>query len=141
MAPASVAGGLLVRLAGLELGFEFAANRPVAPLLAALAAMKHRALGQLVAAAFIAGSLQVEPITAEVSQPQGFLQLLLLAPQLLQHPLHLHQAVGEMAQGHGGEALVIGTEGLTCCGTGGDAQLRQQGQGLRAGRRGLHAGA
>jgi|694.fasta_scaffold62230_4 hypothetical protein len=98
--------------------------------------MEHRALGQLVAAAFIAGPLQVEQIPTQVGQPQGFLQLLLLDPQLFQHPLHLRQPMGEMAQGQGGEALVIGTEGLTCCGTGGDAQLRQQGQGLRAGRRG-----
>jgi hypothetical protein len=39
--------------------------------------------------------------------------------------------VGEMAEGHGGEALVIRAEGFTRGGAGGDAQLRKQGQDLR----------
>ena len=72
----------------------------------------------------------MEQITAQVDQPQGFMQLLLLGDQLIKHPFPLNQPVGQMADGEGGEALVIGAQGSTRLGAGGDAQLGEQGQGL-----------
>ena len=53
----------------------------------------------------------MEQITAQVSEPQGVVQLLLLSAQLIEQQLHLNEPVGEVADGDRGEALVIGAEG------------------------------
>ncbi len=69
-------------------------------------------------------------IPPQVGEAQGVVQLLLLGAQLIEQQLHLNEAVGEMADGDRGEALVIGAQGSTGSGWWGDAQGGQQCEGL-----------
>jgi hypothetical protein len=64
----------------------------------------------------------VAQVTAQVGEPQCFVQFLLLSAQLIEQQLHLNKPVGEMADGDRGEALVIGAQGSTGSGWWGDAQ-------------------
>jgi hypothetical protein len=48
-----------------------------------------------------------------MGEPQGFVQLLLLDAELIEQQLQLNEPVGEMADGDGREALIIGAQGST----------------------------
>jgi hypothetical protein len=61
-------------------------------------------------------------VTAQMGEPQGVVQLLLLSAQLIEQQLQLNEPVGEMADGDRGEALVVGAQGRTGSGGWGDAQ-------------------
>jgi hypothetical protein len=64
----------------------------------------------------------VAQVTAQVGEPQCFVQLLLLSSQLIEQQLHLNEPVGEVADGDRGEALVVGAQGSTGSGWWSDAQ-------------------
>lgn len=49
-----------------------------------------------------------QPLLAALAAVQGLVQLLLLGAELIEQLLDLDQAMGEMADGDGGEALLIG---------------------------------
>ena len=70
----------------------------------------------------------MQQITAQVGQPQGFVQVLLLGSELIEHQLHLNQAVAEMADAHRAEAQIIRADRRTGGSPGGNAQGCQQGQ-------------
>jgi hypothetical protein len=99
------------------------------PLTSASTTVQLHPTGELVAA-FTTRRQEVEQITAQVSETQGVVQLLLLSAQLIEQQLHLNKPVGEMADGDWGKALVVGAEGSTGSGWWGDAQGGQQCQGL-----------
>ena len=90
-AVASQAALLFIALAGLELAFDLLAVDGIAPLLAARTAVEHELGGDLVAVGILAGRQEAEQITAQVSQPELFAQLLLLGGEELLLLLHLKQ--------------------------------------------------
>lgn len=81
----------------------------------------------------------MEEVPPQVGKPQGLMQGLLLRSELLQEALHLHQPMGEVADGDRGEALIMRAKGFTGAGFGGDTGFREEREGFRGARGGLHA--
>ena len=138
-APDGLAIGLLIDLLGLELGLQFLHFWAVVPLAAAGAPMQLYPTRQLVATV-LAGGEQMEQITAQVGEAQAFVQRLLLRCQLIKQQLHLDEAVAEMTDGDRRKPLVIGAQRCAGSSPGGNAQCRQQRQGLGAAGDGFDAG-
>ncbi len=105
--------GLLIHLLGLELSLYFLHLRAVLPLAPASAPIQLDSAGEQVSA-FASGWQQVEQSSAQVGQPQRFVEFLLLRAQLIEQQLYLNESMSEMADGEGREPLVIRAQGIAC---------------------------
>ena len=72
MLPRGVPRGLLIGLPSLELRLQFRPELAVSPLLVALPPIEEHPLPDLVAPPLTGGRQQVEEVSPQVGEPQGF---------------------------------------------------------------------